>query len=123
MGKKQYCVCGCGVTPTNYRNKFFDTWPNGYPYANSGKYYCSNYGCKDKNGRICNFIVSNKCSEAHVDHVVPKAHGGRNCISNLRIMCCHCNTSKNDTETFSSTKFQDNISANALKRYLQNKIK
>jgi hypothetical protein len=39
--------------------------------------------------------MSEKCSEAHVDHIVPKGKGGLNCINNLRIMCAHCNESKN----------------------------
>ncbi len=39
--------------------------------------------------------MSVKCPKAHVDHVIPKAKGGLNCINNLRIMCEHCNISKN----------------------------
>jgi 5-methylcytosine-specific restriction endonuclease McrA len=95
MGKANYCSCGCGVTPSNYRNKCFERWSKGYPFQNSGLYYCANHGNLDKNGDICTY-VSVKCPKAHVDHVIPKAEGGMNCINNLRIMCEHCNTSKGD---------------------------
>lgn len=95
MPKGNQCSCGCGVTPSNYRTKFFETWSNGYPFQNCGLYYCANYGMIDKNGDICTF-KSTKCPQAHVDHIVAKSKGGPNCINNLRIMCAHCNTSKND---------------------------
>jgi hypothetical protein len=94
MCKANHCPCGCGVTPTNYRQKFFDKWSKGYPFQDSGLYYCANYGKPLKNGNTCTF-VSVKCPKAHVDHVIPKAKGGLNCINNLRIMCEHCNISKN----------------------------
>lgn len=92
-GTASYCACGCGVTPTNYRKKFFDTWNTGYPFQGCGMYYCANYGSLDKNGNLCTF-VSVKCPKAHVDHIVAKSFGGPNCINNLRIMCAHCNESK-----------------------------
>lgn len=118
-GKPQHCECGCGVTPTNYRKKFFETWSTGYPYEDSERYYCSNYGRKDKNGDICSFVVSEKCAMAHVDHIWPKAQGGDDCINNLRIMCSHCNTSKNDDITGTAKackgKKKNNV-ANLLKR-------
>ncbi len=96
MPKADYCSCGCGVTPTNYRIKFFKTWSNGYPFQNGGLYYCANFGKKDKNGNICTY-KSEQCPESHVDHIVAKSKGGLNCIHNLRIMCAHCNITKNAT--------------------------
>ncbi len=31
------------------------------------------------------------------DHIIPKAKGGPNCLSNLQTMCCRCNVSKGAT--------------------------
>jgi 5-methylcytosine-specific restriction endonuclease McrA len=53
------------------------------------------------------------------DHIWPKAEGGTNCINNLRIMCVHCNTSKNKIITASAKvyKGKDKKSiASAIKR-------
>lgn len=119
-GQPKYCECGCGVTPSNYRKKFFETWATGYPFVD-GKYYCSNYGNTNKFGYTCKF-VREKCPEAHVDHVFPKALGGRDCINNLRIMCAHCNESKNCDTTNSAIKFKDNKSVGKLKKYHQDNI-
>lgn len=105
-GKTKFCDCGCGVTPSTYRKKFFDTWSTGYPYPDSGMFYCSNFGQLDKNGDVCSFVVSEPCKDAHVDHIWPKAEGGKDCINNLRIMCAHCNTSKNDNVTNSANAYK-----------------
>ncbi len=86
MPSGDYCGCGCGVTPTNYRKKFQQAFPNGYPFISAGIYYCG----------ICQASMS-WCSELHIDHIVPKKIGGDNCIHNLRPLCNHCNTQKKDT--------------------------
>ena len=122
-GKPQYCKCGCGVTPSNYRDKFFENWSTGYPYEGTHLYYCSNYGQKNKKGHICSFVVSEICESAHVDHIWPKAQGGANCIHNLRIMCLHCNISKNADITLSAKLYQGkdkNEIARAIKRNIEN---
>lgn len=88
MPSANYCSCGCGVTPTNYRKKFYDVFPTGYPFMDTGKYYCG--------GEDCNAVMS-WCSKLHIDHIVPKAMGGENCLHNLRPLCFHCNTKKGAT--------------------------
>ncbi len=120
-GKPKYCDCGCGVTPSTYREKFFEAWPTGYPYQNTGLYYCGNYGNTNDKGYTCNF-VDQRCSKAHVDHVFPKAKGGLDCINNLRIMCSYCNESKNDKET-KTAKLSKFMNASHLRAYQKIKIK
>lgn len=84
QGVPARCDCGCGVTPTTYRSKFKSYWPSGYPYDN-GLYYCSE----------CS-VGMPWSKELHIDHIIPKSDGGRNCIHNLRPMCAHCNQVKTD---------------------------
>lgn len=83
MVKGDYCSCGCGVTPTNYRAKFKTAFPTGYPYSNSGMYYCG----------VC-YEGMEWCKNMHIDHIKPKAIGGLNCIHNLRPLCAACNQGK-----------------------------
>lgn len=88
----------------------------------TGKYYCSNFGQTNPKGKICKF-AKEKCPEAHVDHVFPKALGGADCIHNLRIMCSHCNESKGAKETKSAIAFKDNKSKGELNSYQKRKLK
>jgi hypothetical protein len=122
-GIPQYCKCGCGVTPGTYREKFLDTWSTGYPYVDSGMYYCSRYGQTNEKGYTCWSVVavSEIDSTTHIDHILPKKWGGADCINNLRIMCMHCNTSKNKTYTKSS---QDcaNKSSKSVANYVGDNI-
>jgi hypothetical protein len=122
-GKPQYCACGCGVTPTTYRKKFLETWATGYPYVDSGMYYCARYGQTDKNGYTCWSVVpvSDIDETYHIDHITAKNKGGANCIHNLRIMCAHCNTSKQDDHTKSS-KACANKSSNSIAKYIGDNI-
>lgn len=89
-GKPEFCECGCGVTPTNYRKKFKEAFPNGYPFINGGLYYCGNSTCK----KGLNIAGMKWNSKVHIDHIKPKDIGGTNCINNLHILCESCNTSK-----------------------------
>lgn len=92
MGKAKYCDCGCGVTPTNYRLKFKEAYPTGYPFTlKGGLYYCG--VCH------CGFEWSSKL---HIDHIEPKAKGGIDCIHNLRPLCATCNCSKGGVFTLES---------------------
>jgi hypothetical protein len=121
-GKTSYCECGCGVTPTTYRRKFFEKWANGYPCDDSGLYYCSRYGQTNNKGYTCQTVVSEPSKLIHVDHIWPKAEGGSDCIDNLRVMCVHCNTSKNDTITHTAKCYQGKDSkqiASAIKRKIK----
>lgn len=85
MPSGNFCACGCGVTPTNYRKKFKEAFPNGYPFVNTGLYYCGN----------CPTFMP-WCKEMHIDHIKPKNVGGENCINNLRPLCFSCNCQKQD---------------------------
>jgi 5-methylcytosine-specific restriction endonuclease McrA len=121
-GKPQYCKCGCGVTPTNYRKKFFDTWSSGYPLGD-GMYYCANYGQTDSKGNTCLSVAYDRTdSSMHVDHIWPKADGGDDCINNLRPMCMHCNTSKNDNPTKTSYIAKQKNNAGQMKSYHKRKL-
>ena len=40
---------------------------------------------------ICGFPLS---AQMHVDHIIPRAIGGRNAVSNLQLVCARCNTKK-----------------------------
>ncbi len=42
----------------------------------------------------------------HFDHIVPLHNGGINDVSNIQLLCQHCNTSKNAT-FFTSNKYKD----------------
>ena len=44
-----------------------------------------NYQCK-----VCGAVVHGK--RAHVDHIVPKAQGGSDEVSNLRTLCVSCHS-------------------------------
>lgn len=105
-GNPKYCECGCGVTPTTYRQKFLETWSTGYPYVDSGLYYCSRYGQTNNNDYTCWSVVpvTEIDKTYHIDHILAKNKGGADCIHNLRIMCAHCNTSKQDKNTYSARK-------------------
>jgi len=45
------------------------------------------------------------------DHIVPKARGGKNHISNMQTMCCHCNSAKGDKSQEEYAAFLINISS------------
>lgn len=122
-GKPKYCECGCGVTPTTYREKFLEFWSSGYPCLDSGMYYCSRYGQTDKHGYTCWSVVSVSDIDKtyHIDHIEPKARGGADCIHNLRIMCAHCNTSKKHDDT-KSAKACAKLSSKGIANYVANNI-
>jgi 5-methylcytosine-specific restriction endonuclease McrA len=40
---------------------------------------------------ICGFPLS---VQMHVDHIIPRAKGGRNGINNLQLVCARCNIKK-----------------------------
>jgi hypothetical protein len=86
MPKANFCPCGCKVTPSTYREKFFLQWPTGYPFQGSDLYYCANY-------TECGNSMK-KCPKLHVDHIMPKSKTGIHCINNLRPMCALCNQKK-----------------------------
>ncbi len=87
MPKANFCPCGCKVTPSTYRSKFFSRWPTGYPFQGTGLYYCANYAeCEN---------AMKKCPGLQVDHIMPESKTGINCINNLRPMCALCNNIKN----------------------------
>lgn len=54
---------------------------------------CKECGCEVKFGGN---VVSpfTKIASGHVDHIFPRARGGRNDDSNLRLLCMSCNSSK-----------------------------
>lgn len=39
----------------------------------------------------------NRFDEATVDHIIPKAKGGTNCLWNVQLACLECNGKKADT--------------------------
>jgi hypothetical protein len=122
-GIPQFCACGCGVTPNTYREKFLDTWSTGYPYVDSGMYYCSRYGQTNEKGYTCWSVVavSEIDKTTHIDHILPKKQGGADCINNLRIMCMHCNTSKKHYYTKSS-KACEKKSSKSIADYIGDNI-
>lgn len=42
--------------------------------------------------RQCSRVVTGK--EAHVDHIVPKSHGGSDLLDNLQTLCASCHAKK-----------------------------
>lgn len=88
MTKSNFCPCGCKVTPSTYRSKFFSRWPTGYPFQDTNLYYCANY-------HNCGNVMG-KCPELHIDHIMAESKTGLNCINNLRPMCALCNQTKSD---------------------------
>ena len=45
--------------------------------------------------------------EAQIDHIIPLADGGLNDISNLQLLCKHCNTQKGDRHYYTSNSSID----------------
>lgn len=45
--------------------------------------------------------------EAQIDHIIPLADGGLNDISNLQLLCKHCNTQKGDRYYYTSNSSID----------------
>ena len=46
-------------------------------------------------------------AEAQIDHIIPLADGGLNDISNLQLLCKHCNTQKGDRNYYTSNSSID----------------
>ena len=92
--KSQTCVC-CG----RVGNVLGLDLPKGHtrPHFNL---YCD----RPENGE--NMILMTK------DHIIPKSKGGKNHISNMQTMCCHCNRRKAD---MSPEEFKKNIHKIRLK--------
>lgn len=68
-------------------------------YRDRGR--CINCG-KDLSGQ---FDVEDERG-VHFDHIVPLHNGGINDVSNIQLLCQHCNTSKN-ASSFTSNKYKD----------------
>jgi 5-methylcytosine-specific restriction endonuclease McrA len=43
------------------------------------------------------------------DHIVPKSKGGKNHISNMQTMCCHCNSTKGNKSPEEYAKYLKEI--------------
>ena len=43
------------------------------------------------------------------DHIVPKSRGGKNHISNMQTMCCHCNAAKADKSPEEYTEYLKSV--------------
>jgi 5-methylcytosine-specific restriction endonuclease McrA len=61
------------------------------------------YEASDKRCAICkervmyggrNYSPYDLIKSGHIDHIVPRARGGTNDESNLRVLCCSCNAAK-----------------------------
>jgi hypothetical protein len=58
---------------------------------------------------FCNSDLSGSLSlisQEHFDHIVPLAQGGLNDISNLQLLCSHCNIKKSDNEIRTSNYYE-----------------
>ncbi|WP_371359453.1 HNH endonuclease [Cohaesibacter sp. ES.047] len=45
-------------------------------------------------------------SQIHYDHIIPLAHGGMNCITNLQLTCSSCNLSKGARSAATSREYE-----------------
>ena len=53
------------------------------------------------NGKVCAYcgMEAEHKRDMTVDHIIARADGGTNLLSNLQLLCCPCNQRKNKIET------------------------
>jgi hypothetical protein len=64
--------------------------------ANGGTTVCENCGTETVPGQRSVRGVSPPSNETNVDHVIPKAHGGKGDPLNGQVLCRACNLKKSD---------------------------
>lgn len=69
---------------------------------------------KEAKGRCALCGASNKDAPLHVDHIIPRARGGKTVYENLQALCEKCNCTKRDTDETDFRTYGEEVDANEI---------
>ncbi len=89
-------VAGKGKSSLNFTKKGKSLVKEKNAAKNDGKIICENCKTETVPGQKHVKGTTPPSNEAHVDHVIPKAQGGKGDASNGQVLCRDCNLKKSD---------------------------
>lgn len=96
MASSTEAVAGKGKSSLNFTKKGKALVKEKNAAKNDGKIICENCEAETVPGQKHVKGTTPPSNEAHVDHVIPKAQGGKGDPSNGQVLCRDCNLKKSD---------------------------
>lgn len=96
MAPSTESVAGKGKSSLNFTKKGKSLVKKKNAEKNDGKIICENCKTETVPGQKHVKGTTPPSNEAHVDHVIPKVHGGKGDPSNGQVLCRDCNIKKGD---------------------------
>lgn len=96
MAPSTEAIAGKGKSSPNFTKKGKSIVKEKNAAKNDGKLICENCKTETVPGQKHVKGTTPPSNEAHVDHVIPKAQGGKGDPSNGQVLCRDCNIEKSD---------------------------